>query len=72
MRVLELFKGTGSLTKYCEANGWECVSLDIEPKFGATHTCDILDFDYTQYPELLSHMTSSMEALQLGPDFRQS
>ena len=50
MRVLELFKGTGSLTKYCEANGWECVSLDIEPKFGATHTCDILDFDYTQYP----------------------
>lgn len=50
MRVLELFKGTGSLSKYCEANGWECISLDIDPKFNATHTCDILDFDYTQYP----------------------
>ena len=27
MRVLELFKGTGSLSKYCEANG--CLSTTI-------------------------------------------
>jgi hypothetical protein len=50
MRVLELFKGTGSVTKYCEARGWEVVSVDIDPQFEATYTCDILDFEYTAFP----------------------
>ena len=50
MRVLELFKGTGSITKYCEAKGWEVVSVDIDPRFEATYTCDILDFEYTMFP----------------------
>lgn len=50
MRVLELFKGTGSISKYCANHSWECISLDIDPSFDATHTCDILDFDYQQYP----------------------
>ena len=49
MRVLELFKGTGSVSKVFADAGCEVVSLDIVPKFNPTHLCDILDFDYKQY-----------------------
>ena len=50
-RVLELFAGTGSIGRYCRAHGYdEVVSLDCDPKSNATHTCDILEFDYKQYP----------------------
>jgi len=52
MRVLELFKGTGSVGKvilenYPEA---EIVSLDILPKYKPTICCDILHWDYKQNP----------------------
>lgn len=50
MRVLELFKGTGSVSKVMKQAGHEVVSLDILGKFDPTHVCDILDFDYQQYP----------------------
>ena len=50
MRVLELFKGTGSVSKLLELSGHEVISLDILKKFNPTHNCDILDFDYKQYP----------------------
>lgn len=50
MRLLELFKGTGSISKVFEKNGWECITLDIDPKWSPTHCCDIMDFDYKQYP----------------------
>lgn len=50
MRVLELFKGTGSVSKVLEPVGHEIISLDILNKFNPTHLCDILDFDYKQYP----------------------
>ena len=50
MRVLELFKGTGSVSKVFEPSGHEVVSLDILAKFKPTHVCDILEFDYKQYP----------------------
>ena len=49
MRLLELFKGTGSIGNAFEAKGWEVVSVDNEPKFNATHTVDIMHFDYQQY-----------------------
>lgn len=49
-RCLELFKGTGSVGRVMEKKGYEVVSLDINPKAKATHTCDILEFDYKQYP----------------------
>jgi len=46
-RVLELFSGTGSVGKFCRAHGFdEVVSLDILPKAGATHTADVLTWDY--------------------------
>lgn len=51
MNVLELFCGTKSVGKCCELIGWNVVSVDLETKFNATHTCDIMDFDYKQYPQ---------------------
>ena len=49
MNVLELFCGTKSVGKCCEELGWNVISLDYDKQFNATHTCDILDFDYKQY-----------------------
>ena len=47
MKVLELFSGSGSVSKVCKDLGYDVVSLDIE--FEATHKMNILDFDYKQY-----------------------
>ena len=49
MRLLELFCGSKSIGKVFEKNGFEVVSLDIDPKFHPTICCDILDFDYRKY-----------------------
>ncbi len=48
MNVLELFSGTGSVGKVCSELGWNAISVDLE--LPATHECDIMDFDYKQYP----------------------
>ena len=59
-RVLELFSGTGSIGRYCRAHGYdEVVSLDLDPKSNATHSCDILEFDYKQYPVGYFHYVHS-------------
>ena len=50
MRVLELFSGTGSVSKVCEELGYEVISVDISDKYSTpTFKCSILDFDYRQY-----------------------
>jgi len=49
MNVLELFSGTGSVGKVCNQLGWNVISVDLE--LPATHQCDIMDFDYKQYPK---------------------
>ncbi len=49
MNVLELFSGTGSIGKVCDKLGWNAISVDLE--LTATHECDIMDFDYKQYPK---------------------
>lgn len=50
MRVLELFSGTGSVSKVCEELGYEVISVDISDKFSKpTFKCSIMDFDYRQY-----------------------
>ena len=51
MKILELFKGTGSvekaiLKKHPDA---EIISVDIEKKWDATITTDIMDLDYKQW-----------------------
>ena len=48
-RLLELFCGTKSVGKVFETDGYEIISLDFNPKFEATHTEDILTWDYMQY-----------------------
>ena len=51
MRTLELFSGTGSITKVGKKYG-EVISLDITDKFGysPTHMESILTWDYKKYP----------------------
>ena len=50
IRVLELFKGTGSITKHFQFNDEvEIISLDILKKYKQTIVCDILDFDYRKF-----------------------
>ena len=49
MNVLELFSGTGSVGKVCQKLGWNAISVDLD--LPATHECDVMDFDYKQYPK---------------------
>jgi hypothetical protein len=55
MRLLELFAGTGSVTKVAEELGYIVVSVDITDKLylplTLTHKVDIMTWDYTIYPE---------------------
>ena len=49
LKVLELFKGTGSISKALHnllGDRVEIVSLDIEPKFQPTICTDIFDWKY--------------------------
>ena len=47
-----MFTGTQSIAKWARANGYEdVVTLDIDAKSNATHTVDVLDWDYrAAYP----------------------
>ena len=49
MRVLELFSGTKSIGKVCDQLCWSSVSVDMI--LPADHNCDIMNFDYKQYPK---------------------
>ena len=58
INVLELFKGTGSIEKSLKQiekdnDNYEfnIISLDIDKRFNPTYTCNILDFNYKQYPK---------------------
>tara|TARA_R110002126_G_scaffold174689_1_gene323306 strand:+ start:380 stop:1012 length:633 start_codon:yes stop_codon:yes gene_type:complete len=50
MRVLELFKGSGSIGKHYEGTDIEVISLDFEKKYEPTICCDIMDWNYKEYP----------------------
>ena len=48
MKLLELFSGTGSVGNVASALGFDVVSVDRDME--ATFKCDIMDWDYQQYP----------------------
>ncbi len=52
-RILELFSGTGSISKFCAKfpDRYEVTSLDIQQvgNFTPTHTADILTFPYKEH-----------------------
>jgi site-specific DNA-cytosine methylase len=50
MRLLELFSGTGSVSKAVGEKYTEIISIDILTKFKPTISTDILTWDYTIYP----------------------
>ena len=50
MKVLELFSGSKSITKFFEnLPNVEVVSLDFEKKYNPDICCDIMEFDYKQF-----------------------
>ena len=50
MRVLELFKGSGSITEFFKNNdNVEVISLDILEKYKPTIVSDIIEFDYKKF-----------------------
>ena len=49
-RSLDLFCGTKSFSKVAEKHGYETTTLDILQEFSPTHCCNLLDWDYKQYP----------------------
>lgn len=53
VRVLELFKGTGSITNHLKSTDpdYEVISLDILKKYNPTIISDILLWDYKTYKE---------------------
>jgi len=50
MKLLELFSGTGSVRKAVGEKFDEVLSIDILEKFNPTVCCDIIQWDYRQYP----------------------
>ena len=55
MRLLELFSGTGSVSKAVGDQFEEVVSVDILPSFQPSICVDILTWDYTEYPQDFFH-----------------
>jgi len=49
LKLLELFKGTGSVGKIAKRMGMTVMSVDIEDKYLADITADILDWDYKAF-----------------------
>jgi len=49
MKLLELFCGTKSVGDVFAKEGYDIVSLDYDKKFDATHTEDIMEWNYKQY-----------------------
>lgn len=50
MKLLELFKGTGSVGKVAKKLGYDVVSLDFEEKYKPDILTDILKWDYKDFP----------------------
>jgi site-specific DNA-cytosine methylase len=51
MKLLELFSGTKSVSNAVGSQFNEIISVDILNKYNPTFVCNILEWDYKQYPE---------------------
>ena len=69
MRLLELFSGTKSVGDYAESIGIEVISLDIEPKWNATYTMDILDVN-DDFLDKLTEKHGKIDMIWASPDCR--
>ena len=49
MKILELFKGFGSITDYYKDTDHEIISLDILKEYSPTICCDIMEWNYKEY-----------------------
>ena len=45
-RMLDLFAGTGSVGRQFAEQGFEVISVDVNPKFNPTICCDVLTWDF--------------------------
>lgn len=67
-RLLDLFSGTGSVGAVYRAHGWQVVSLDIDPQWGASIQMDIRQWDYKQYArDFLERFLLPHRALSIPP-----
>ena len=46
MLMLDLFSGLGGASSAFRARGWDVVTVDNDPRFGCTHTADLLTWQY--------------------------
>ena len=66
-RVLELFKGTGSIGAAFERIGWAVISVDLVAKFNPTHVANVANFDYKQYaPDYFDFLWGSPPCTQFS------
>ncbi len=63
LRVLDLFSGTGSVSRVFVDEGYEVVSLDIDPKFNPTIVADVLERTSRQRTRLATLMWFSRARL---------
>ena len=59
MRLLELFKGTGSVGKVAEKKGWTVVSVDIDEKANPTICINIMEWNYEAYEGTFDYLWAS-------------
>ena len=50
MRFLDLFSGTGSVSRVAESLDYTVISLDIVPSHSVDICQDIMTWDYSLYP----------------------
>jgi hypothetical protein len=50
MMMLDLFSGLGGASQAMRDRGWEVVTVDNDPRFGCTHTADLMTWEYHGNP----------------------
>ena len=59
LRALDLFSGTGSVTKVLQKLGYQVTTLDLDPKFHPDIQLDIRDWNFKNYPPGYFHLIAA-------------